>query len=220
MAEAGILRASERVELLDGALVEMSPIGGPHWTIDAVLVPYLATRLTGRALVAGQASVALGDFDEPQPDILIVPPTPGKFARTGPEPGDILAIIEIADTSLGKDTTIKRLLYERVGIRDYLVVDVGTQTVLHFRLNALGYGEPARLGRGEYLSLEAFHDVRLDVDPFLSPREWASLTVAEPAREAVAGELDALHDGNQDDDGCNHHRRIEALVPVLDPEGA
>jgi Uma2 family endonuclease len=172
MAEAGIIRDGERVELLDGALVEMSPIGGPHWTIHAVLVPYLATRLTGRALVAGQASVALGDFDEPQPDILIVPPTPAKFARTRPEPGEILAIIEIADSSLAKDTKTKRLLYEKFGIRDYLVVDVGTQTLLHYRLRDVPqYGEPERLRRGEYVSLDAFPDVRLDVDRFLTPRD-------------------------------------------------
>ena len=172
MAEVGILRDGERVELLDGALVEMSPIGRLHWVLHGRAVAYLNRALAGRAFVAGNASVALGQFDEPEPDILIVPPLDVEYLRRDPRPDEVCAIVEISDSSLRKDTGVKRRLYGRFGIADYLVIDVHARVMLRYTsaLDA-GYGEPQALRAGDTFRLTALPDVELEVEPFLPPAE-------------------------------------------------
>jgi Uma2 family endonuclease len=170
MAEVGILDSDERVELLDGVIVEMSPIGMPHWRLHGRIVEYLVRRLGSRGFVAGQASVALGEFNEPQPDILIVPPEQERLDAPEPRPDEIWAVVEIADSSLLKDTGPKRALYERFEIRDYLVADVGGARLLRYAPRSSGsYGEPAVLGHGDRFRLAAIPDVELEAGAFLPP---------------------------------------------------
>ena len=170
MAEVGILDSDERLELLDGVIVEMSPIGMPHWRLHGRIVEYLVRRLGSRGFVAGQASVALGEFNEPQPDILIVPPEQERLDAPEPRPDEIWAVVEIADSSLLKDTGPKRALYERFEIRDYLVADVGGARLLRYAPRSSGsYGEPAVLGHGDRFRLAAIPDVELEAGAFLPP---------------------------------------------------
>jgi len=111
LVEAGILDADERVELLDGLLVLMSPIGMDHWKSHGRVSAYLTTRLEGRAFVVPGGSFPLGLRDEPQPDIALLPPKwPESDDRPQP-PDDMLAFIEISDSSLRKDTDLKARLY-------------------------------------------------------------------------------------------------------------
>jgi len=179
MGEAGIFAAGERVELLDGVLVQMSPIGRPHRALHAAIVGYLIETLASRAVVLGQSGLQLGRFSEPEPDVLVFPPDPaGAYYTSDPEPSDVYAVIEIADTSLAKDLHVKRELYGRFSIPDYLVIDVRGRVVLHFSdPSATGYADPRTLRAGDTLRLRAVPETALDVARFLPP---AGVPLGEP----------------------------------------
>lgn len=170
LAEIGVLRVDERVELLAGTLVEMSPIGSRHWGRHVRLVEYLIRELGERAAVAGQASLPLGEHDEPQPDIAVLarrlyePPHPLSA------PADIYAVVELSDTSLPKDIGPKLRVYARHRIADYLVVDLNANVLLHYGTpNDVGYAACDELHGGDVFTLAALGDIRLDVAAFLEP---------------------------------------------------
>src|SRR5260370_42145871 len=105
-----------RVELLDGLIVEMSPIGPLHWNMHAIINAYLTETLRGTASVIPQGSFPLGKKSEPQPDIAIIEAGDRRAVNRTPSPAKIFAMIEIADTSLAKDTDPKVRLCARFGI--------------------------------------------------------------------------------------------------------
>lgn len=169
MGEVGILDEDERVELVDGAIVHMSPIGRPHRARHAYLVEYLIGALGGRARVAGHYSLALGNFNELEPDFLVLPSALELDLRD-PEPHEVYAVIELADSSLHYDTRFKRDLYARFAIAEYLVVDLSGGILLRYTQPVAGeFRAIERLGRGDHFRLLAVPDVDLDVDRFLPP---------------------------------------------------
>lgn len=170
MVEAGVLHEGERLELLDGIIVEMSPLGGKHAALHLLITDYLKDALRGRAAIAGQISVPLGDLNEPQPDIAILAPKAREYYLRRPTLEEFFALIEIADSSLTQDTGKKRDLYARFGIAEYLVVDVVGRKLLRFvnprdnRFEAhqeLSYGDSFHLG--------AIPEIDLEADAFLPP---------------------------------------------------
>ena len=130
MGDAGILKPTERVELIRGEIIEMSPIGSRHVAFVNNLTQLLVTRLAGRAIVSVQNPVALDDDTEPEPDLAIL-----RHRRTVPykesEPAteDVLLLIEVGDTSLTYDRRTKRYLYAEAGIPEYWVVDAESHLV-------------------------------------------------------------------------------------------
>ncbi|HTJ28813.1 MAG TPA: Uma2 family endonuclease [Candidatus Limnocylindria bacterium] len=167
MAEVGVLRDDERVELLDGAIVEMSPIGTRHWDRHAEIVRYLNATLGTRARIVGQGSFPLGRKNEPQPDVGVL--APRSYTGRGAEPDEIYAVVELADSSLRKDTGPKLRLYARFGIPDYLVVDLECDTLTHYDdPHELGYRGERRLTRDDTFVLRRIADVTLSGAPFLS----------------------------------------------------
>lgn len=130
MGEAGILGEDDRVELIDGDLIDMAPIGQDHaGTVDA-LNHGMATAFAGRAIVRVQNPLRLDRFSEPQPDITILRPR-ADFYRRGavPGPADVLLMIEVADTSLRYDRGVKLPLYARAGIAEVWIVDLRRRVV-------------------------------------------------------------------------------------------
>jgi Uma2 family endonuclease len=171
MADLGVLRPEERVELLDGAIVEMSPIGDNHWGRHLRIVKYLIQTLGDSAEVAGQSSLPLGRRDEPQPDIAVLAPRRYGPPNPLPAPAEIYAAIEISDTSLRKDLGPKLRLYARHAITDYLVVDLDADVLLHHHdPHQLGYRSCDRLGEGAVFTLDALPAVRLEAIAFLEQR--------------------------------------------------
>jgi Uma2 family endonuclease len=162
MAEAGILRERERVELIRGEIVEMSPIGPRHSAFVDNLNRLLARRLPDDAIVRVRGPVALADDTEPQPDLTVLRRRTVSYKDREAWAEDALLVVEVADSSLAYDRSTKRRLYAEAGIPEYWVVDCAAETVeVHRGPGPDGYRD-VRLVTGEATLLpQAFPDVAL-----------------------------------------------------------
>lgn len=153
LARHGILTENDRVELLDGRIYEMAPIGSAHAQCVRRLTELLVRRATPRAVVSVQNPVRLNDRSEPEPDVALLEPQ-DVYGRRHPRPEDVLLLIEVADTSPDFDRDVKSLLYARAGIRELWVVALGEQRVHAYRRPGPdGYAEQAVAERGGALGI-------------------------------------------------------------------
>ncbi|HET7035812.1 MAG TPA: Uma2 family endonuclease [Thermomicrobiaceae bacterium] len=123
MGEAGIFGEDDRVELLDGEIVAMNPIGVYHATCVNLLNQFLVLALGRQAIVSIQNPIALGEHDEPQPDVAVVQQSVRQHAGH-PVPSDVLLLIEVADSTLAYDRDVKLPRYARAGIPETWIVDL------------------------------------------------------------------------------------------------
>ena len=164
MADAGVLGEDDRVELLDGEIVEMSPIGPPHTGCVARLNAMFARRLRDRAIVWVQNPMILDRYSEPQPDIALVAPRADFYSTAHPRPRDVLLAVEVIATSGGYDRTLKLPLYARSGLREVWLVDVRAKAVDVYRRPATGgYRGHQRLVPGRVVAPLAFPRLRFRV---------------------------------------------------------
>jgi Uma2 family endonuclease len=170
MAEAGILGEDDRVELLEGEIVEMSPIGWRHQACVDRFTRLLVMALQDRAILRPQGPIRLSADSEPQPDLVVLRPRADFYAEGGPGSEDVLWLVEISDTSLRYDREVKVPLYGRHGIPEVWVVDLGEERVLVYREPdpGVGYRAVGVLGRGDRLVPLAFPDLELAVDELLA----------------------------------------------------
>lgn len=124
MAEVGLLHEDSRVELIDGEIIEMAPIGSEHAGHNNHLLSLLAYYLHGKAIVAGQNPVILGGYEEPQPDIALLRWRNDYYRTAHPHAEDVLLIIEISDSTLRYDHDVKIPLYAKNGIPEVWLLDV------------------------------------------------------------------------------------------------
>jgi len=157
MVEAGILSEDDRVELLEGVLVAMPPMGEPHaWTIQE-LTHRLARALPDGYRVRPQLPVTLGDYSEPQPDLAVIMLEPSDRRTEHPE--SALLVIEVAVSSLRYDRLAKGPVYARWGIPEYWIVDVEGRAVEVYTepdRAAAAYRHVARLSEGDVLRTSSF----------------------------------------------------------------
>jgi len=150
----------ERVELLDGALVPMSPIGPPHSSAVQKLMELLIPPLLGRATVRVQSPFAAGDLSEPEPDVAIVPF--GDYSTAHPE--QAYAIIEVADSSLASDREVKLRLYALSQVPEYWIVNLRDRCVeVYSRLQVGTYTSVIRIDHTQSLRLEHFPELQIRV---------------------------------------------------------
>jgi Uma2 family endonuclease len=163
LVELGIFRHDERLELIEGDIVEMAPIGNGHAVCAANLHELLVLGVARRTLVWGPGPARLALDSVPEPDLALLR---RRSYKTGsPRPDDILLIVEVADSSLRYDRTTKLRLYARAGIREYWIVGVEGEWIELYRVpEGDGYRERRRFGRGERLAPAAFPDVVVSVD--------------------------------------------------------
>lgn len=162
LVAAGVFHG-ERVELLAGRLVTMSPIGSRHAeTVDRI-AERLFAGIRGRGRVRVQSPFAAGDESEPEPDLLIAPP--GNYADQ--HPALALLIVEVADSSLAEDLELKARIYEGSAVEEYWVVDLVHERVLVHRRVERGWGAPLAHVRGETLAPQALPDLSLEVDAII-----------------------------------------------------
>ena len=168
MADAGVLREDDRVELIDGEIVEKTPIGSPHAACVDRLNGLLQRLVDVRGIVRVQGPIRLDDYSEPQPDLSILKPRGDFYASAHPTPRDILLVVEVADSSLRYDRAIKVPLYARAGIAETWLVDLVSERVEIFaHPSPLGYQQPRLAGRGERLTPRVLPAIGLLVDDIL-----------------------------------------------------
>lgn len=171
MAHAGFFDGKPRMELIEGDLFEMAPIGPPHASIVSDLVHRLNTSLPDTVTVRVQSSLALSEHDLPEPDIALVRTRPDRYARAHPGPKDVLAVIEVSDTSLAYDRGAKAALYAAAGVPIYWIFDINARRVLAFSTpSSAGYAEEIELGLDAALTLDTVPGWSLPVAAIFSSR--------------------------------------------------
>jgi Uma2 family endonuclease len=162
MADAGILGPEERIELLDGEIIQMSPINPPHNSTVARVSRWFDRRVGDRAIVFTQGSFGLSGFSEPEPDILLARYRDDFYRTAHPRPEDVLLIIEVADTSLRYDRDDKLPRYAAAGIPEAWIADVKRNRLTVYRdPTPDGYRQVLTLTRRATISPLAFPDLEL-----------------------------------------------------------
>lgn len=151
MGETGILGPADRVELIDGEIFDMSPIGVLHAAIVDAVLRHLSRSVGESAVIRCQNPLRLDEFSEPEPDIAILRPRADCYTTAHPGPADVLLVIEVADTSLAYDLGSKVPLYARHGIPEVWVIDAATRQTRVFR-QPVGSGEAGRSTGGGYVN--------------------------------------------------------------------
>ena len=129
MIAAGILQEDARIELIEGELIDMAPIGPLHASLSSQIILELGYLTRGRAIAWSQNPIWLGPHSEPQPDFALLRPRPDRY-RTGlPRAEDVLLVIEVADASLRYDRDIKGSLYALAGLPEYWIVNLSSRTI-------------------------------------------------------------------------------------------
>lgn len=136
MAQAGLLDETDRVELIEGELVDMAPIGSKHAFLVDRLAELLSSGPQAGYMVRVQNPVVLGDRNEPQPDIALV--RRANYIDRHPSSGDVLLIVEVADTTLEYDRDVKLALYARHGIPEVWLLNVKAGELTVYREPAEG----------------------------------------------------------------------------------
>ena len=164
MGEVGILHEDDRVELIDGEIVRMSPIGDRHLGCVNCATTLFVEAFGRRAVVSPQNPVQLSDWTEPQPDLVVLKPRPDFYRGKRPTPGDVLFAVEVADTSLTYDRRVKLPRFAAAGIPEVWIEDLNKELLLVY-LNPVGdrYATTITLRPGDSISPLAFPDVAFRV---------------------------------------------------------
>ncbi len=155
MAEAGIFGEDNRIELIDGDLIDMAPIGRAHAGIVNALAEALVEACARRAIVSTQNPIRLDQVSEPQPDLAVLRRRADFYIDGEPAvPADVLLVVEVADSSLKFDREVKLPLYARAGIPEFWIVDVKRRVVeVHRKPDGHGYAEVATHATGSQVVL-------------------------------------------------------------------
>ena len=124
MGQVGILSEDDRVELIDGEVLAMTPIGARHAACVDSATRAMVIGAGDSAIVRVQSSVRLNLYTEPEPDVVLLRPRADFYASRHPGPADILLIIEIADSSIEYDEDVKTQIYAESGVPEYWVADL------------------------------------------------------------------------------------------------
>jgi len=168
MAAAGIFSEDDRVELIEGEIVEMPPIGSRHAACVDRLNRLFSSQVVDSAIVRVQNPVRLDQHSEPQPDLVLAIPRADFYATSHPRPDQVLLLVEVADTTVGFDRSVKAPLYARAGVREFWLVDLDGELVqVHREPAAESYRAIQAYRRGDRLSCGALPQIEVAVDAIL-----------------------------------------------------
>lgn len=168
MAETGVIKPDARVELLEGEIIDMMPIGPFHAGTVNTLNRLLTNAAKGRWLAAVQNPVRLGPDSEPQPDFLLLKPVADDYRARHPGAEDVFLVIEVADSTVAYDRNRKIPAYGRAGISEAWLINLAEQIVEVFREpHFTGYASVQKFRAGEILPVQAFPDAQIDVASLL-----------------------------------------------------
>jgi Uma2 family endonuclease len=169
MAETGILAADERVELIEGEIVQMAPIGPRHAGCVINANRMFFSRLGDRAVISPQNPVVIQPRSEPQPDLVLLRPRPVSYSRELPVSADVLLAVEVAETTARFDRLVKARLYARAGIPEFwLCLTMDGAVEVYREPRAGGYAGVTQYGPGQVISPLAFPDVSFAVTDFFA----------------------------------------------------
>lgn len=166
MGETGILGPEDRVELIEGEIVDMPPIGRRHMSCVDLLTHLFVLGPGNEAIVRVQGAIRLNIRSEPQPDLIVLRPRADFYRDVDATPDDVLLLVEVADTTVNFDRRVKVPLYARAGIRELWLVDLTSDSVTV-------YPQPRR---GSYADVAVVRG-----DDELSPLAFPNFTLT-PAR--------------------------------------
>jgi Uma2 family endonuclease len=135
--ELGVFRPDERLELINGEIFSMSPIGSNHSVTVSRIFQFLAAAFPHH-YVAVQQPVTISDLSEPEPDVVVAVGSVDRYEDHHPTPDDVRLVVEVSDTSLRHDRRTKARLYADAGIVEYWIVDLKARSILVHREPAVG----------------------------------------------------------------------------------
>lgn len=168
MAETGILSEDDRIELIEGEIVEMSPIGSRHAACVNRLNTLLSRQVGQSFIVSVQNPIVVGDYSEPESDLAVLRWREDFYARELPRAADVLLVIEVADSSVEADRGVKIPLYARAGIPVSVLIDLPGESIEVYSGPAAGKYQAARtLRRGDSFQTDALPLINLRADDII-----------------------------------------------------
>ena len=169
MVQAGILTEDDRVELIDGKILLMAPVGNRHAACVKRLTRFFYQHVAERATISVQDPIRL-HRSEPEPDVALLSFREDAYADRLPTAEDVLLLVEVADTTLDRDENLKLPVYAAQGIPEVWIVALteGYVDVYHRPSNDT-YASRNRFSRGAAVRSQAFPDVEVPVDNLLGP---------------------------------------------------
>jgi Uma2 family endonuclease len=168
MAAAGILHEDDRVELIDGEIIQMSPIGAPHASCVLRSNNRLGRAVGEAAIVSVQNPLRLGDFEEPVPDLMLLRPRADFYGTQHPSAMDVLLLIEVSDTTMAYDQRVKLPRYAQFGVPEVWIVDLNRDLILvHREPKSDGYLVVETYRRGSHLTIALLPGLDVAVDDIL-----------------------------------------------------
>lgn len=168
MAGAGIFAKDARLELIEGEIVEISPIGSRHAACVKFLSRFLNAVVGDKALISTQDPIQLDDYSESQPDVALLRLRDDFYRHAHPKPTDVLLIIEVADTTVDYDRIVKVPLYAKAGIEEVWLVNLpGEQIEIYAELAGGAYQINKQIKRGEEAQAHSIPDLVVSADTVL-----------------------------------------------------
>lgn len=166
MGEAHVFAHDARLELMDGEIVEMPPIGSAHAAV-VYRLDTLLRKVAPGAMVFVQSPLVLGERSAPQPDVMLLRPRADEYYNSLPAAADALLVVEVADTTLEYDLEVKGPMYARAGVAELWVVDVNRRELHVFREPGSNYSVHRVLALSDSASVAALDDVGFAVSALL-----------------------------------------------------
>jgi len=164
MGDAGILHEDDRIELIEGELIDMAPIGSNHAGIVAQLAKALTLLAGDSAIVWPQNPLQLNTYSEPQPDLMVLKAREDYYRGSLPKPADVIVLIEVADSSIDYDRKTKLPLYARNGVREVWIIDLNARQLERYsQPGETGYGHCETLDKTAPISPAGLPDVVIDL---------------------------------------------------------
>ncbi|HWQ35381.1 MAG TPA: Uma2 family endonuclease [Blastocatellia bacterium] len=170
LADTGVLGEDERIELIEGRIVQMAPKNVSHAIATKRANRCLASLLGDRLIIGVQDPILLNDYSEPEPDIVLVAPPDEHYLVHHPKPKDIFLVLEIAESSLAYDRDVKGPLYASNGIIQYCLLNLNDRELEDYRHPGRdGYRSKQTYSENQSFSLVAFPEVSIRVSDLLPP---------------------------------------------------
>jgi Uma2 family endonuclease len=168
MAEAGILPERPRTELINGEIIEVSPMGSLHAAVVSGVTDVFVPLFKGKALLRPQLPLRINKYNEPEPDIVLLNPRTDRYSLRHPGPSDVFLVIEIAATSLKYDRDVKLPIYAEFQLPEVWIADLSEHVLLVYRDPAgKSYKTALQFRVGDRLCCLAFPEIGVEVSEIL-----------------------------------------------------